>query len=254
MVCCSTTLCVWYITGMGGTGTAMVNTKPEARAAIGIAIHQPEAADATSLSERAYYAIRERIVRLELAPGAVVNERGLMETLGLGRTPVREALRRLADERLVKVYPRRGMLVSGVDTDDLRGLSEMRLTLEPVAARLAAARATDDERVTIDRFLGELEDLRHARDERVLIDLDQRLHRHVWDCAHNPFLAKALDEHYVLILRIWLLVLGRVERLDDAVLQHRTLLRAVRDADETGAEEAMRAHVMGFERTVRSVL
>ena len=77
-----------------------------------LSIHQPEAADARSLSDRAYYRIRELIVTLELPPGSLVSERELMERLGLGRTPVREALRALARDRLVEVYPRRGMFVS----------------------------------------------------------------------------------------------------------------------------------------------
>ena len=71
-----------------------------------------------------------------------------MQRLELGRTPVREALRALARERLVEVYPRRGMFVSSVDVRDLAGLSEVRNTLEPTAARLAAERATDADRAT----------------------------------------------------------------------------------------------------------
>ena len=83
---------------------------------------------------------------LELPPGSLVSERDLMKRLELGRTPVREALRALARERLVEVYPRRGMFVSSVDVRDLAGLSEVRNTLEPTAARLAAERATDSDR------------------------------------------------------------------------------------------------------------
>ena len=153
-----------------------------------LAIHQPEAADATSLSDRAYYRIRELIVTLELPPGSLVSERDLMKRLELGRTPVREALRALARERLVEVYPRRGMFVSSVDVRDLAGLSEVRNTLEPTAARLAAERATDSDRATIDQLIAELEQVHDESDERALIDLDQRIHRHVYQCTHNPFL------------------------------------------------------------------
>ena len=83
-----------------------------------------------SASGRAYRAIREMIVTLELPPGSVVSERELMERLGLGRTPVREALRDLAREQLVEVYPRRGMFVSGVDVGDMAELIEVRLVLD----------------------------------------------------------------------------------------------------------------------------
>ncbi|MSO58151.1 MAG: GntR family transcriptional regulator [Thermoleophilia bacterium] len=194
------------------------------------------------------------MLRLELAPGAVVNERELMLALGLGRTPVREALRRLATERLVEVYPRRGTLVSAVNVHDLSGLSEVRQMIEPAAARLAAERATPEQRTAIDGFIAELERLAMARDERTLIELDQRLHRHIWACAHNEFMEGTLEEFYVLTLRIWLLVLGRVERLDEALLQHRALLEAIRDGRATDAEGAMRVHVIDFERSVRAVL
>src|SRR5262245_39039346 len=219
-----------------------------------LAIHQPEAAGAQSLSDRAYYRIRELIVTLELAPGSLVSERELMERLGLGRTPVREALRALARERLVEVYPRRGMFVSSVEVRDLAGLSEVRDTLEPRAARLAAERATDADRARIDALLGELGTVGDAPSERVLIDLDQRIHRHIYDCTHNSFLTTTLNEYYVLTLRIWFLALDRVPRLEDAVREHRALLEAIRDGDADRAEEAMRRHVRGFEAAMRRVL
>ena len=218
-----------------------------------LAIHQPEAADARSLADQAYYRIRELIVTLELPPGSLVNERELMEQLGLGRTPVREALRTLARERLVVVYPRRGMFVSPVDVGDLAGLSEVRVTLEGHAARLAAERATNAERSETDALLAEL-DGSSAHDERSLIDLDQRLHRHVYRCAHNPFLEATLNEYYMLTLRIWFLVLDRVVRLGDAIQEHRDLLEAIRDRDPERAEDVMRRHVEGFEQAVRRVL
>ena len=89
---------------------------------------------APSLAERAYLAIRDLIVSLRLPPGALINERRLIESLGIGRTPVREALRRLAQEQLVEVFPRRGMFVTKVDVRDLARISEVRAALEPVRA------------------------------------------------------------------------------------------------------------------------
>ena len=219
-----------------------------------LVIHQPEAADARSLSDRAYYRIRELIVTLELPPGSLVSERELMEQLGLGRTPVREALRQLARERLVDVYPRRGMFVSGVDVRDLAGLSEVRSTLETRAAGLAAKRATGEDRAYIALLREELDETQGQLDERMLIDLDQRIHRHIYQCAHNPFLEATLNEYYVLTLRIWFLALDRVARLEDAVNEHRELLEAIHDGDVARAEQAMQRHVTGFEQAIRRVL
>jgi DNA-binding GntR family transcriptional regulator len=217
-------------------------------------IHQPEAAAARSLADQAYYRIRELIVSLELPPGSPISERELMSRLGVGRTPVREALRALAREQLVEVYPRRGMFVSGVDVGDLAGLSEVRAALESHAARLAAERATETDRAVIGQLLGELAGIDGQPDERTLIDLDQRIHRHVYRCTHNAFLASTLDAYYVLTLRIWFLALDRVARLEDAVAEHRELLEAIRVGDPERAEVAMRRHVTGFEEAIRRVL
>ena len=79
-------------------------------------------------------------------------------------------------------------------------------------------------------------------------------HRYIHRCTHNPFLAAALEEYYVLTLRIWFVALDRVERLDEAVREHRALLEAVRTGDADRAEAAMRDHVLGFEVAVRAVL
>jgi DNA-binding GntR family transcriptional regulator len=152
------------------------------------------------------------------------------------------------------VFPRRGIFVSGVEVGDIAGLSEVRLVLESKAARLAAERRNEEDRVGTEALLDELSQTAGGLDERGLIDLDQRIHRHVYRCTHNPFLEATLEEYYVLTLRIWFLALDRVERLDDAIHEHHAILVAVRDADADRAEEAMRSHVAGFERAMRSVL
>jgi DNA-binding GntR family transcriptional regulator len=219
-----------------------------------LSVLPPAEGEARSLSDEAYYRIRDLIVSLELKPGSIVSERDLMERLGLGRTPIREALRTLAQERLVDVYPRRGIFVSSVNARDLASLSEVRAELESHAAALAAERATTEERADADELIADLERTAGERDERKLIDLDQRIHRHVYRCTHNPYLEATLNEYYVLTLRIWFLALDRVARLDDAVLEHRELLEAIRDGDGGRAEDAMRRHVLGFEQAIRQVL
>jgi DNA-binding GntR family transcriptional regulator len=202
-----------------------------------------------SLADKAYHAIRDLIVSLELAPGAVIDERELIERLGIGRTPVREALRRLAQERLVEVYPRRGMFVTGVDVRELARLSEVRLVLEPEAARLAAERATEADREQLGALLAELD-----AGGSELMGLDERVHRAVYRAAHNHLLEATLEQYYVLALRIWSIALDRAHDLEEAVEAHRSLLEAIRDGDGERAAATMRAHVENFEQAMHRVL
>ena len=208
-----------------------------------------------SLGEQAYYRIRELIVTLELAPGSPVSERELMERLGLGRTPVREALRTLAQERLVEVYPRRGIFVSPRrrrrPRAALRGQDHAR-ELRRAPRRRARERTTTARSPW--RSSPSCPRLADTRDERALIELDQRIHRHIYRCAHNPFLESTLNEYYMLTLRIWFLALDRVARLDDAVTEHAELLQAICDGDAARAEAVMRHHIEAFERAIRAVL
>ncbi|MEI6230587.1 MAG: GntR family transcriptional regulator [Actinomycetes bacterium] len=206
------------------------------------------------LSDQAYLAIRDLIVTLELAPGAVVSEADLMTRLAMGRTPVREALRSLARERLIDVYPRRGMFVAGVDARDLASLSEARAVLEPAAARLAARRLTESDKAILDQLLAELDALGSTPDERDLITLDRRLHRFVYATARNPFLESTLDEQYTHALRIWFMALDRLPHLDDAVKEHRDILEAIRRGDADQAAVTMAAHIDGFETSIRKAL
>jgi DNA-binding GntR family transcriptional regulator len=215
-----------------------------------VAVDESPRGQRSSLAEQAYYALRERIVSLELRPGAVIDERALTESLGIGRTPVREALRRLAQERLVEVYPRRGMFVTTVEARDLAGLCEVRETLESQACRLAARRATAEDIASLQALIEEL-DRHDAVDQRALMALDERVHRAIYAAAHNPFLAATLEEYYVLALRIWHLALDRTSELESAVHSHRPLLEAILDGDAGEAARIMRKHVGDFERAMR---
>jgi DNA-binding GntR family transcriptional regulator len=199
-------------------------------------------------ADRAYLAIRDLIVSLELAPGAVIDERALMQRLGIGRTPVREALRRLAQEQLVEVFPRRGMFVTNVDVRDLARISEVREALEPEAARLAAERATEAER---DELTDLCNEIGTGGD---LMDLDERVHRAIYRAAHNDLMETTLGQYYVLALRIWMIALDRAHELEEAVEAHRDLLLAIALGNGERAAKIMRAHVQDFEQAMHRVL
>ena len=216
------------------------------------AILSPRTGEAASFADRAYYAIRELIVTLDLPPGAVIREPELTAQLGIGRTPVREALRRLAQERLVEVFPRRGIFVTKVDVRDLVRLCEVRVALEPEAARLAAERATQADLAELRVVLAEL-DGRRKRDPRALIDLDERIHRAIYHASHNPYLAETLEQYYAHALRIWMVALARTD-IGAAVGGHHAVLEAVVRGDGARAARLMREHVESFEEAVRDVL
>jgi DNA-binding GntR family transcriptional regulator len=183
----------------------------------------------------------------------VISERALTEQLAIGRTPVREALRRLAQEQLVEVYPRRGIFVTSIDVRDLARLCEVRAVLEPEAARLAAERATQLDLDDLSDLLNELLTRKRLGDS-ALIDLDQRIHRTIYRCTHNHFLEATLDEYYALARRIWMLALEETGELRAAVLEHRLLLEAVTLGKADVAAQIMLDHVQHFEAAMRRVL
>lgn len=211
----------------------------------------PPDVHATSLADVAYYRIRDSIVTLELEPGTALDERSLMSQLALGRTPVREAVKRLGDEGLVQIYARRGSVVAPVEMGDLARVSEVRVPLEALAARLAADRADAADRGAMTTLLTRLEE--GATSQRELIRLDQRVHQHVHRATHNRYLQSTLTEYLTLSLRLWFLGLERVQRLDEAVDEHRGLLTAIIDRDPDAAESAARAHVVGFWNEIQHV-
>jgi len=206
-----------------------------------------------SQSEEAYQRILERIVSLEMPPGSVVNEARLREELKIGRTPIREALQRLARENLVRSIPHRGTFVTDVNITDLARITEVRVVLESHAARLAAEKLGAADREAIQELLV-LVRRGYVTRPHDLMQLDQRIHRAVYRAARNPFLESTLERYFNLSLRLWYLVLDREVRLREAVDEHVKLLEAVLAGDGDGAEEIMRRHVTGFEHEIRKVL
>lgn len=204
-----------------------------------------------SQSEEAYNQIRSMIVSLELVPGSLINETELMSRLGFGRTPIREALRTLASEKLVDVYPRRGMFVTSVDVQNLSSISEVRAVLEIKAASLAAERSTSRDRAITVALIAEIDSIKGDPNMTKLIQLDQRIHRHIYQCTHNQFLEATLEQYYGHALRIWFLALDHVDNLSDAVIEHRALLKAISENDSVAAAKAMQDHVEGFEGNIR---
>jgi DNA-binding GntR family transcriptional regulator len=205
------------------------------------------------LADRAYVELRDQIVSLAIAPGAPINEESLGRELGLGRTPLREAIKRLALENLVAVYPRRGTFVTEINITDLAHISDVRVQLESHAAYRAAQRLTPAQREELDALVQEIE-RRPRGDADALMALDARIHRFVYRCAGNPYLRETLERYLNLSLRIWYLVLGRLPHLFERVHEHTELLEAVRAGEADRARAIAVEHVATFESEIRGVL
>jgi DNA-binding GntR family transcriptional regulator len=208
-----------------------------------------------SLADVAYESIRDWLLTLEIKPGELLNDELLAQKLGVGRTPVREALKRLELDRLVKTYPRRGTFASRVDVTDLSFISEIRAQLEPLAAERAARVASPAVRAELRAILESVEsfDVAAATVTETL-QLDARVHRGIYAAAANPHLEDILIRYDNLATRIWCMVIDRLPDLSRHVHEHLNLLRAVIDGNEAQAAELARVHVSGFEHAVREAL
>ena len=208
----------------------------------------------SALKDQAYLDLRDQIIKLEIEPGSLLQEDELMRTLGVGRTPIRDAIKRLHHERLVVVLPRRGTLVSEINITHLAQLSEVRVRNEGFAASLAAERATDTQRQQCDELIRVLGKLSKQTPPETVVRLDRDVHNLVYEAAHNPFLEDTLRQHYNHSLRLWFLVLDRVLRIDALVRDHRALLTAIRRHRPPQAQEIAQQHVREFEQAIRAAV
>jgi DNA-binding GntR family transcriptional regulator len=208
---------------------------------------------AATAAERAYVMLKERIVTTRMKPGAMIEPAALVNDLGLGSTPVREALKRLQTEGLVVVLPRRGMYVSDVTLEGLRELEEVRIPLETLGARLAVRHITPRQLEELEGLLIELADRPgdggHASERS--LEMDRRLHELVWRASDNSLLEAECARLFNLSLRMWYMIVDRLEPSDLHEEVFDEILAAARDKDEQRAEDAIRHHILLFGDSIR---
>jgi DNA-binding GntR family transcriptional regulator len=182
-------------------------------------------------------------VPLELAPGAVVSDDLLQQQLGLGRTPIREALQRLVRDQFVTIIPRRGMYVSNIDVSELSTLYETRAILEPYVMRLACARGRAADWAAMADSLA-----RAASDSSAteLLEIDRECREIVWAAAGNRFLTDTLDMLYAQSDRLWHLYLSDVAALDHVIDEHQAIHAALVDGDGERAASLIESHMHAF--------
>jgi DNA-binding GntR family transcriptional regulator len=204
-------------------------------------------------TQHAYSRIRDAIITLELAPGTLVNEQQLAEVLKMGAVPVREALKLLAHDELIVVTPRHGLYVTDISLSDLEQISEMRLTLEPFCAGLAAQRATADD-LTVLEALRKEQLATPPTDSRRLLDVDHKFHQAIVRAAKNKHLIRILEHLFGLSQRLWTMVLPQLDILPTAVAEHLKMVESIKSQDADRARKIMYDHVKEFYDCVRGVL
>ena len=214
----------------------------------------PSTLPGVSLTTTAYESLKSRLVLLDIAPGAPINEQGLSKELGIGRTPLREALKRLESDHLVVTYARRGTFASSVDITALTEISEIRQSLEPLAARLACRRFNAADRVVLTDLRRALADLSEKTSARDHMERDLQVHQALYEACHNEHLQTALTRYGNLATRIWSVAAPRLSDIGAHVLDLGDLIDAVLVSDESRAEHLMLEHMRDFESRIRTVL
>jgi len=198
---------------------------------------RPKAAD------KAYAALREMIIRLEVEPGTVLDDRILTKKLGIGRTPLREAIHSLAAEKLVVIVPRRGAFVAEIRDGDAWQLYEVRLQAERLAARLAAERVTPEQLERLESlFAGLPEDYSFVNDS----EIDWKFHMGIAEATQNRYLLDTIERLYTLGSRLRFLRYPAYENVE-ALADYRAVLAALRQHDPERAEAAMVLHISRLE-------
>ncbi|MGI8527663.1 MAG: GntR family transcriptional regulator [Pseudolabrys sp.] len=205
---------------------------------------------ALSLRDRAYAEIKRRINRLEYQPGAYLNEAQISEELGFGRTPVHQALDRLMMEGMVRVMPRKGVIVQPISLDEVLQIVDARLVNESHCVALAVERATSNDIVRMRRTLQGAPTLIRVRDREGLMNLDRSFHSRISDAARNPVLADILTSLHERSLRFWFISLSddlQLRRVND---EHRAILDGIAARDRKAAGDAMRTHIDSFRKNI----
>ncbi|MFG1398298.1 GntR family transcriptional regulator [Xanthobacter sp. VTT E-85240] len=213
-----------------------------------------ESADDTSLTDRAYRMLEELISTLQLPPGSALSELALSQRLGIGRTPIREALQRLVRDGLVVVLPRRGVLVSEINLRTQLRLLEVRRVLERLMAGLAAERATEGERAEFAQIAAAMRSAGEQEDDIAFMRLDGSFNQLIAQAARNEFATRSMGLMHGLSRRFWYLHYKQVADLPLAARLHADVADAIARRDAEAAETAAARLVDYIESFARKTL
>ena len=202
----------------------------------------------TSISEIAYSAIRRKILFNDLKGGQAIDESTLARQLDLGRTPVREAVHRLAREGLLRVIPRKGVVVTELSIETLGQIFEVRSSCEVQVARLATVRADSSDIEAMEQALEGVEQMVAEKRFRDLIEADERFHLALAEAARNPLLGDMLSTLYGLGIRFWYVTLPQrqVKEVKQEMALHREIVKAIKAGDPERSAKTMFTIIEGF--------
>lgn len=209
-----------------------------------------------TLTERAYRAIEEQIVTLRLKPGEILSEQMLSAVFKIGRTPIREALQRLAREGLVTILPRKGILVSEINPRHQLLLLEVRRELERLLCRAGAERATKAQREGMLEIARGMELAANRNDEMSFMRLDRELNALILESAHNDYAARSMKLLQGLSRRFWYMHYREAADLPFCARLHAEQARAIAAGDGTVAarrSDRLMDYVESFTRATVSV-
>jgi DNA-binding GntR family transcriptional regulator len=207
-----------------------------------------------TLTDKAYAQIEEQIVTLQLPPGTVLSELVLAERLGIGRTPIREALHRLSRDGLVNILPRRGVLVSEIDLRSQLRLLEVRCELERLMARGAAERATEEERVQFAEIAKGMQRASDKQDDISFMRLDQQMNSLISLAARNEFASRSMGLMHGLSRRFWYQHYKQAADLPLCARLHAAVAGAIAERDPARAAAASDRLIEYIESFTRSTL
>lgn len=202
------------------------------------------------LKELVYLELKHKILTGEIASQTRLMEIDLSEKMNVSRTPIREAIKRLADDGLVKVEPRRGAYVANISIKDMLDVFEVREDMEGFVAKLASERITDEQKKELATIAAEYEAAIKRPDKESIIELDEKFHNYIVACCNNETLAELINYVQELSLRFRYLYYDDYSVYASTADQHNNIMQAINEGRGEDARREADAHVKGLKEFV----
>ena len=202
------------------------------------------------LKELVYLELKHKILTGEIASQTRLMEIDLSEKMNVSRTPIREAIKRLADDGLVKVEPRRGAYVANISIKDMLDVFEVREDMEGFVAKLASQRITDGQKLELKAIAEEYEEATKKPDKEAIIELDEKFHNFIVSCCNNETLTELINYVQELSLRFRYLYYDDYTLYETAAEQHNRIMAAINEGNGEEARKEADAHVRGLKEFV----